>query len=428
LTHRENVRKQRAVVALVVQKFGGTSVGSIDRIRNVARRAIAAQKKGDKIVVIVSAMSGETNRLLGMAHEMVSVPDAREMDVIAATGEQVAAALTAMAIQNEGGQARSLLGHQVKILTDGAFTKARIKTIEGSKIFSTLDSGQIAVVAGFQGVNEHGDITTLGRGGSDTSAVAIAAAIGADACEIYTDVDGVYTTDPNICPSAQKIPRISYEEMLELASLGAKVLQIRSVEIAMKYGVPVHVRSSFSDVEGTWVTGEDKSLEDVVVAGVAYDKNEARVHCVGLNDKPGVVAELFGEMADKNISVDMIIQNVSRESKGRADVTFTLAKSDLLRAKPFIEEVGKRLGAQEVRYDEDIVKVSIVGLGMRSHAGIAAKMFRIMAAEGINIQAISTSEIKVSCLIHAKYTELAVRSLHDGFGLAKSEKSEKSDT
>jgi aspartate kinase len=405
-------------VALVVQKFGGTSVGSIDRMRNVARRAIAAQKSGNDVVVIVSAMSGETNRLLGLAHEMVKVPDAREMDVIAATGEQVAAALTAMAIQNEGGQARSLLGHQVKILTDGAFTKARIKTIEGSKIFSTLKQGQIAVVAGFQGVNEHGDITTLGRGGSDTSAVAIAAAIGANACEIYTDVDGVYTTDPNICPSARKIPRISYEEMLELASLGAKVLQIRSVEIAMKYGVPVHVRSSFSDAEGTWVTGEDKSLEDVVVAGVAYDKNEARVHCVGLNDKPGVVAELFGAMADKNISVDMIIQNVSKETQGRADVTFTLAKSDLARAKPFIDEVAKRLGANEVRYDEDIVKVSIVGLGMRSHAGIAAKMFRIMAAEGINIQAISTSEIKISCLIHAKYTELAVRSLHDGFGLS----------
>ena len=405
-------------MALVVQKFGGTSVGSIDRIRNVARRAIAAQKRGDDIVVIVSAMSGETNRLLGLAHEMVRVPDAREMDVIAATGEQVTAALTAMAIQNEGGQARSLLGHQVKILTDGAFTKARIKTIEGSKIFSTLKKGQIAVVAGFQGVDEEGDITTLGRGGSDTSAVAIAAAIGADACEIYTDVDGVYTTDPNICPSARKIPRISYEEMLELASLGAKVLQIRSVEIAMKYGVPVHVRSSFSDAEGTWVTGEDKSLEDVVVAGVAYDKGEARVHCVGLNDKPGVVAELFGAMADKNISVDMIIQNVSKESHDRADVTFTLGKSDLARAKPFIEEVGKRLGAQEIRYDEDIVKVSIVGLGMRSHAGIAAKMFRIMAAEGINIQAISTSEIKVSCLIHEKYTELAVRALHDGFGLA----------
>ena len=405
-------------MALVVQKFGGTSVGSIDRIRNVARRAIAAQKKGDDIVVIVSAMSGETNRLLGLAHEMVGVPDAREMDVIAATGEQVAAALTAMAIQNEGGQARSLLGHQVKILTDGAFTKARIKTIEGSKIFETLKQGHIAVVAGFQGVNEHGDITTLGRGGSDTSAVAIAAAIGANACEIYTDVDGVYTTDPNICPSARKIPRISYEEMLELASLGAKVLQIRSVEIAIKYGVPVHVRSSFSDAEGTWVTGEDKSLEDVVVAGVAYDKNEARVHCVGLNDKPGVVAELFGALAEKNISVDMIIQNVSKESQGRADVTFTLGKSDLARAKPFIEEVAKRLGTTEVRYDEDIVKVSIVGLGMRSHAGIAARMFRILADEGINIQAISTSEIKVSCLVAAKYTELAVRALHDAFGLA----------
>ena len=406
-------------MALVVQKFGGTSVGSIERIRNVARRAIAAQKKGDRIVVIVSAMSGETNRLLGLAHEMVKVPDEREMDVIASTGEQITAALTAMAIQSEGGKARSLLGHQVRILTDGAFTKARIKTIDGSKIFSTLDKGQIAVVAGFQGVDEHGDITTLGRGGSDTSAVAIAAAIGADACEIYTDVDGVYTTDPNICPSAKKISRISYEEMLELASLGAKVLQIRSVEIAMKYGVPVHVRSSFSDAEGTWVTGEDKSLEQVVVAGVAFDKNEARVHVVGVDDKPGVVADLFGAMADKNISVDMIIQNVSKDAQHRADVTFTLPKTDLLRAKPFIEEVAKRLGCLEVRYDEEIVKVSIVGLGMRSHAGIAAKMFRIMAAEGINIQAISTSEIKVSCLIHAKYTELAVRALHDGFGLGK---------
>ena len=388
-------------------------------MRNVARRAIATQKQGHDVVVIVSAMSGETNRLLGLAHEMVKVPDAREMDVIAATGEQVSAALVAMAIQAEGGQARSLLGHQVKIMTDGAFTKARIKTIEGSKIFSTLKKGQIAVVAGFQGVDEHGDITTLGRGGSDTSGVAIAAAIQANVCEIYTDVDGVYTTDPNICPSARKIARISYEEMLELASLGAKVLQIRSVEIAMKYGVPVHVRSSFSEAEGTWVTGEDKSLEDVVVAGVAYDKNDARVHVVGVADKPGVVAELFGAMADKNISVDMIIQNATRGDSERTDVTFTLGKSDLARAKPFIEEVAKRLGSTEVRYDEDIVKVSIVGLGMRSHAGIAAKMFRIMAAEGINIQAISTSEIKVSCLVHQKYTELAVRALHDGFGLAK---------
>mgnify|MGYP005859416593 CR=1 FL=1 len=406
-------------MALVVQKFGGTSVGSIDRIRNVARRALAAQKAGNDVVVIVSAMSGETNRLLGLAHQVVNVPDAREMDVIAATGEQVTSALTAMAIQAEGGQARSLLGHQVKILTDGAFTKARIKTIEGSKIFSTVKKGEIAVVAGFQGVDENGDITTLGRGGSDTTAVAVAAAIGADACEIYTDVDGVYTTDPNVCPSARKIPRISYEEMLELASLGAKVLQIRSVEIAMKYGVPVHVRSSFNDAPGTWVTGEDKSLEDVVVAGVAYDKNEARVHVASVDDKPGVVAELFGAMAEKNIPVDMIIQNATKEAADRADVTFTVTKTDLVRAKPFIEEVAKRIGASGVRYDEDVVKVSIVGLGMRSHAGIAAKMFRILANEGINIQAISTSEIKVSCLIHEKYMELAVRALHDGFGLDK---------
>ena len=407
------------VLALVVQKYGGTSVGSVERIRNVARRAIASQKAGNDVVVIVSAMSGETNRLLGLAHEVASVPDAREMDVIAATGEQVAAALTALAIQAEGGEARSLLGHQVKILTDGAFTKARIKTIEGSKIFETVKKGRIAVVAGFQGVDEHGDITTLGRGGSDTTAVAVAAAIGANACEIYTDVDGVYTTDPNVCPSARKIPRISYEEMLELASLGAKVLQIRSVEIAMKYGVPVHVRSSFSDVEGTWVTGEDKSLEDVVVAGVAYDKNEARVHVVGVEDKPGVVADLFSAMAEKNISVDMIIQNATKGDAERADVTFTLTKSDLARAKPFIEEIAKRLGAREVRYDEDVIKVSIVGLGMRSHAGIAARMFRILANEGINIQAISTSEIKISCLVHQKYTELAVRALHDGFGLSE---------
>ncbi len=409
---------RRALVALLVQKFGGTSVGSVERIRNVARRALATQKAGNDVVVIVSAMSGETNRLLKLAHEVSQVPAAREMDVIAATGEQITSALLSLAIHAEGGEARSLLGHQVKILTDGAFSKARIKAIEGSKIFSTLKKGQIAVVAGFQGVDEEGDITTLGRGGSDTTAVAVAAAIGADVCEIYTDVDGVYTTDPNICPSAQKIAKISYEEMLELASLGAKVLQIRSVEIAMKYGVPVHVRSSFNDSPGTWVTGEDKTLEDVVVAGVAHDKNEARVNVIGLPDKPGVVADLFTAMAEKNLSVDMIIQNATTNASDRADVTFTLATTDLVRAKPFIEEVGKRLGATEIRYDEDVVKVSIVGLGMRSHAGIAARMFTLLAAEGINIQAISTSEIKVSCLVHEKYTELAVRALHDGFGLA----------
>src|SRR5262245_51237372 len=292
-------------VALIVQKFGGTSVGTLERIRNVAARAIATQKRGHDVVVIVSAMSGETNRLLKLAHDVAAVPDAREMDALAATGEQVSAALTAMAIQAQGATARSLLGHQIKIQTDSAYTKARIKAISSTKIFDALQQGQIAVVAGFQGVDDDGNITTLGRGGSDTTAVAVAAAIGADACEIYTDVDGVYTTDPNVCPSAQKIQKISYEEMLELASLGAKVLQIRSVEIAMKYGVPVHVRSSFNESSGTWVTSEDKSLEEVVVAGVAYDKNEARVNVIGVNDKPGVVADLFTALAEKNVSVDM---------------------------------------------------------------------------------------------------------------------------
>ncbi|MGA7124191.1 MAG: aspartate kinase [Polyangiaceae bacterium] len=405
-------------MSLVVQKFGGTSVGSIERIRNVARRALTAQRAGNRVVLIVSAMSGETNRLLALAHQVAEVPDAREMDALAATGEQVCAALTAMAIQAEGGRARSLLGHQVRILTNDAYTKARIKNIDAATIFEALDRGEITVVAGFQGVDVHGNITTLGRGGSDTSAVAVAAAIGADECDIYTDVDGVYTTDPNVCPSARKIDRISYEEMLELASLGAKVLQIRSVEIAMKYNVPVHVRSSFNDQPGTLVTKEDAALEGVVVSGVAYDKGEARVHVVGVDDKPGVAAELFERIAEKNISVDMIVQNVTTDANSRASITFTLAKTDLVRAKPWIETVAKSLGAREVHYDEDVVKVSVVGLGMRSHAGTAAKMFRILANEGINIQAISTSEIKVSCLVASKYTELAVRALHDGLGLA----------
>ena len=405
-------------MALVVQKFGGTSVGSIDRIRNVARRALAAQRAGHRVVVIVSAMSGETNKLLALAHEVTKVPDAREMDALAATGEQVSAALTAIAIHAEGGKAQSLLGHQVKVHTDDAFTKARIKSIDGARIHETVDRGEIAVVAGFQGIDAEGNITTLGRGGSDTTAVAIAAAIRADVCDIYTDVDGVYTTDPNVCPSARKIQRISYEEMLELASLGAKVLQIRSVEIAMKYGVPVHVRSSFNDQPGTLVTKEDAAFEGVVVSGIAYDKGEARVHVVGVDDRPGVAAELFEKIAEKNISVDMIVQNVTTDADPRANITFTMQKTDLSRAKPYIEQIAKGVGAREVRYDEDIVKVSIVGLGMRSHAGVAAKMFRILAKEGINIQAIATSEIKVSCLVAAKYTELAVRSLHDGFNLA----------
>ncbi|MBK6518795.1 MAG: aspartate kinase [Polyangiaceae bacterium] len=407
-------------MALVVQKFGGTSMGTIDRIKNAAARTIAAHTEGNRVVVIVSAMSGETDRLLRLARDVTAGPDAREMDALAATGEQVASALMAIAIQAQGMRARSFLGHQMKVLTDSAFTKARIKAIDASRVQLALEEGEIVVVAGFQGVDEHGNITTLGRGGSDTSAVAIAAALGADVCEIFTDVDGVYTTDPNICPSAKKIDRISYEEMLELASLGAKVLQIRSVEMAMKYGVPVHVRSSFSSSSGTLVTHEG-DLEQVVVTGVAYDKGEARVMLVGVRDQPGVVAEIFTALAAKSVSVDMIIQNVSVDPTGakgaHTDVTFTVAKSDLARVRDVIDEIGRKVGAVDVRYDEDIVKVSVVGLGMRSHAGVAAKMFSILAEHGINIQAISTSEIKISCLVATKYTELAVRALHEGFQL-----------
>jgi len=405
-------------VALVVQKFGGTSVANLDRMRNVSELALRAQRAGNQVVLIVSAMSGETNRLLGLAHQISATPDMRELDSLASTGEQVSAALVAMTIHQLGGKARSFLGHQVRISTDAAYTKARIQSIEGSKLLQAVQGGSIAVVAGFQGIDPDGSITTLGRGGSDTTAVAIAAAIKADVCEIYTDVDGVYTTDPNICPSARKIDRISYEEMLELASLGAKVLQIRSVEVAMKYGVPVHVRSSFSDRTGTMVVGEE-GFESVAVAGVAYDKGEAKVQLVRVNDKPGVVAKIFGMLAEQNVSVDMIIQSPSRGGGQTTDVTFTVAKTDLPRAKELIEKTAAEYGSEPVEYDPDIVKVSIVGLGMRSHAGVAAKMFGILAGEGINIQAISTSEIKISCIIAAKYTELAVRALHEGFGLDK---------
>jgi aspartate kinase len=402
------------VPKLVVMKFGGTSVGSVDRIRNVARRCLAVQREGNHVVVIVSAMSGETNRLLALAHEVTKVPSAREMDVIAATGEQVSAALTALAIHQEGGEARSLLGHQVRILTDDAFSKARIRAIEGSKIHETVRAGMVAVVAGFQGVDDEGNITTLGRGGSAPTAVAVAAGIGAAVCEIYTDVDGVYTTDPNVCPTARKIDRISYDEMLELASLGAKVLQIRSVEIAKKYGVPVHVRTSFSDVEGTMVVGEESALEEVVVSGVAYDKNEARVTISGMQDRAGLMAEIFTALAAKSVSVDMIVAIA-----GSPDVTFTVSKTDLARVRPVIDEVAKKVGAKRVEVDEDVVKVSIVGLGMRSHAGVAAKMFTLLAEKGISIDAISTSEIKVSVLLASKHMETAVRTLHDGFGLAR---------
>ncbi len=410
-------------MALVVQKFGGTSMGSIERIKNAAARAIAEKRAGNQVVVIVSAMAGETDRLLRLARDLAAVPAGREMDALAASGEQVSSALMAIAIQAQGIPAKSFLGHQMKVLTDSAFTKARIKAIDASRVMQSLAEGEIVVVAGFQGVDDEGNITTLGRGGSDTSAVAVAAALGADVCEIFTDVDGVYTTDPNVCPSARKIDRISYEEMLELASLGAKVLQIRSVEMAMKYQVPVHVRTSFSSATGTLVTNEG-DLEQVVVTGVAYDKSEARVMLVGVRDQPGVVAAIFSALAEHNVSVDMIIQNVSAEERAdaatalRTDVTFTVAKSDLARVREVIDQIGKNVGAADVRYDEDIVKVSVVGLGMRSHAGVAAQMFRILAGEGINIQAISTSEIKISCIMATKYTELAVRALHDGFGLA----------
>ncbi len=402
-------------MSLIVQKFGGTSVANPERLRTVARRVAAARAAGHSVAVVVSAMSGETNRLLGLGREMAARPIERELDALAATGEQVTSALLAIALSDLGVPARSLLGHQVRILTDSAFTKARIKAIDASTLTKTLEQGQVAVIAGFQGIDDDGSITTLGRGGSDTTAVAIAAAIKADACEIYTDVDGVYTADPNVCPSARKVDRISYEEMLELASLGAKVLQIRSVEVAMKYGVPVHVRSSFNDLPGTWVVGEDKSFEAVVVAGVTSDRNETKVTIRHVPDVPGVVARVFEPLADANISVDMIIQNVSAERT--TDLTFTVTKTDALKACEIAARIAQDIGAREVISDDQIAKVSIVGLGMRSHAGVASRMFRLLASEGINIEAISTSEIKVSCLIAAKYHELAVRVLHDGFGL-----------
>jgi aspartate kinase len=402
-------------LALIVQKYGGTSVGDIERIRNVARRCIATQRAGNDVVVVVSAMSGETNRLLNLVSQIAERPNQREQDVVIATGEQVSIGLVALAIQSEKGRATSFLGHQCRIVTDGTFSKARIKSIDAEKLFAALTKKEIAVVAGFQGIDEQGNITTLGRGGSDTTAVAIAAAIKADSCEIYTDVDGVYTTDPNICPAARKLQKISYEEMLELASLGAKVLQIRSVEIAMKYKVPLWVKSSFTDHPGTLVCEEDLSMEDVVVSGIAYDSNEAKIAVRSVPDTPGVAAKIFGALSEKSIVVDLIVQNVSKD--GRTDLTFTVSKSDLAHAKDVVKKVAKAIKAQGVETDDQISKVSIVGVGMRNHSGVAAKMFEVLAKEGINLQMISTSEIKVSCVIHVKYTELAVRALHTAFGL-----------
>jgi aspartate kinase len=404
-------------MALVVQKYGGTSVGTIDRIRNVARRVAKTYDDGNDVVVIVSAMSGETNKLVALANEMCEFPSEREYDVLVATGEQVTIALLSMCLQSMGYKAKSYMGHQIPILTDSAFSKARIEKIDDKKIREDLKNGTIIVVAGFQGVDKEGNTTTLGRGGSDTSAVAVAAALKADVCEIYTDVDGVYTTDPRIVPDASKMEKISYEEMLELASLGSKVLQIRSVEFAKKFGVVVHVRSSFNDNPGTLVMKEDADMETVLVSGISYNKDEAKISVFRVPDKPGIAAQLFSPLSHANITVDMIIQNVSHE--GYTDLTFTVPKADFKKALKIVEETAKDIGASGVSSDESIAKVSIVGVGMRSHSGVASKMFQTLSQEGINIQMISTSEIKVSCIIDAKYTELAVRVLHDAFGLAK---------
>jgi len=404
-------------MALVVQKYGGTSVGTIDRIRNVARRVAKTYDDGNDVVVIVSAMSGETNKLVALANDICEFPSEREYDVLVATGEQVTIALLSMCLQSMGYKAKSYMGHQIPILTDSAFSKARIEKIDDKKIREDLKNGTIIVVAGFQGVDKEGNTTTLGRGGSDTSAVAVAAGLKADVCEIYTDVDGVYTTDPRIVPDASKMEKISYEEMLELASLGSKVLQIRSVEFAKKYGVVVHVRSSFNDNPGTLVMKEDADMEAVLVSGISYNKDEAKISVFRVPDKPGIAAQLFSPLSHANITVDMIIQNVSHE--GYTDLTFTVPKADFKKALKIVEESGKNIGASGVASDESIAKISIVGVGMRSHSGVASKMFQTLSQEGINIQMISTSEIKVSCIIDAKYTELAVRVLHDAFGLAK---------
>jgi len=403
---------------LIVQKYGGTSVGSIERIMNVARRCLATQRQGHDVAVVVSAMSGQTNRLLALVREIHDDTNDREVDVIVSTGEQVSVGLLALAIRKLGGAARSFLGHQVKIQTDSAFARARIVSIDAEPVRASFAAGEIAVIAGFQGVDEKGSITTLGRGGSDTTGVAIAAALGADVCEIYTDVDGVYTTDPNIVPSARKIERISYEEMLELASLGAKVLQIRSVELGMKYGVPIHVRSSFSEVEGTWVVPEERAMEKVMVSGVTVARDEAKITVEDLPDTPGVAARLFAPLAEAGVVVDMIIQNASWD--GTTDMTFTVPAIDRKRAceiltRELADLVGT--GGERIAFDDEICKVSVVGVGMRSHAGVALRMFQLLSDEGINIQLISTSEIKISCVVAKKYAELALRALHDGFGL-----------
>ncbi|MFZ2417407.1 MAG: aspartate kinase [Smithellaceae bacterium] len=404
-------------MGLVVQKFGGTSVANVEKIKNVALKAIREKKAGHDVVVVLSAMAGETNRLIDLAHSAAETPDEREYDSLISTGEQVTISLLSIVLNSMGYRSRSFLGFQVRILTDQAYQKARISTIDTDVLEKELKKGTIVVVAGFQGVDEENNITTLGRGGSDTSAVALAAALKADRCDIFTDVDGVYTTDPNICAKARRLDKISYDEMLEMAMTGAKVLQPRSVEMAKKYNVPVYVKSTFSDEGGTLVTKEDKDMEREVLSGITYDRDQAKITVVHIPDKPGIAANLFTPLSERNISVDMIIQNAS--SQGYTDLTFTVAKKDMKAAQKIVEATAKEIGAKKVEVDDDVAKVSIIGVGMVSHSGVAAKMFKTMADESINIMMISTSEIKISCVIQRKYTELAVMVLHDAFHLEK---------
>lgn len=402
-------------MALIVQKYGGTSVGSVERIHRVAERVVQARQAGHDLVVVLSAMSGETDRLMRLAHEVTPCPDEREMDMLLSTGERVAIALLAMDLRGRGVNARSFTGRQVGIITDSSHTKARIARVTAERIREALSEGIIPIVAGFQGINERSDVTTLGRGGSDLTAVAVAAALKADRCIIYTDVDGVYTADPNIVPSARRLDKVSYEEMLELASLGAKILQSRSVEFAARHGVPVEVRSSFKEGQGTLVTTEDTDMERVVVSGVTGDRNQAKITIIGVPDRPGIAARIFGPVAEANIIVDMIIQNVSQASL--TDISFTVPRVDLGKAVTLVQCVAKEIDAKSVGVTEAIAKVSLVGVGMRSHSGVAARMFAVLSREGVNIMMISTSEIKISCVIDEKYLELAMRALHAAFGL-----------
>jgi aspartate kinase len=402
-------------MALIVQKYGGTSVGTVERIEAVAEKVVAARKQGHDIVVVVSAMSGETNRLIKLAKDIHDTPDERELDTIMSTGEQVTIGLLCIALIKRGCPARSYTGGQVAILTDSAFNKARILEINDVAMRRDLNEGKVIVVAGFQGVDKAGNITTLGRGGSDTTAVALAAALKADECQIYTDVDGVYTTDPRVEPKARRLHKISFEEMLEMASLGSKVLQIRSVEFASKYNVPLRVLSSFEEGTGTLIAPEDETMEQALISGIAFSRDEAKLTVVGVPDKPGIAYKILEPVSEANIEVDMIIQNVGAD--GCTDFTFTVHRNDFKKALTIVQETAKNLGAQEVQGDETIAKISLVGVGMRSHAGIASKMFGALAQEGINMLMISTSEIKVSVVVAEKYLELGVRVLHSAFEL-----------